>query len=119
MGPEDIGGRHLIRTSENAPSSQAVTAAFRDSARLPFSRISVEGVGPICRLVSEGEGLAVVNRLMAADYAGGLNLQMRVFTPETWESFAIIQNASATHGLTMSDIHDVLKESLSESSPPT
>lgn len=117
VGPEDIGGRHLIRTSENAPSWQAVTAAFSQSARVPFSRISVEGVGPICRLVSEGEGVAVVNRLMAADYAGGLNLQMRVFTPETWESFAIIQNASATHGLTMSDIHGVLSESLFEGSP--
>ncbi len=43
VGPEDVGGRHLIRTSENAPSWQAVTAAFRQSARLPFSRISVEG----------------------------------------------------------------------------
>lgn len=113
VAPNDIGGRHLIRTSENAPSWQAVTAAFRQSGRQPFSRISVEGVGPICRLVSEGEGLAVVNRLMAADYAGGLNLQMRVFTPETWESFAIIQSASATHGLTMSDIHDVLSMHLS------
>ena len=109
VNPDDIGGRHLIRTSENAPSWQAVTAAFRQSGRLPFSRISVEGVGPICRLVSEGEGLAVVSRLMAADYAGGLRLQMRVFSPETWESFALIQSASATHGLTMSDIHDVPK----------
>lgn len=119
VGPSDIGGRHLIRTSENAPSWQAVTAAFRQSGRQPFSRISVEGVGPICRLVSEGEGLAVVNRLMAADYAGGLNLQMRVFTPETWESFAIIQSASAMHGLTMSDIHDVLKAYLSAGRPAT
>jgi len=117
--PEDIGGRHLIRTSENAPSWQAVTAAFRQSGRQPFSRISAEGVGPICRLVSEGEGLAVVNRLMAADYAGGLNLQMRVFTPETWESFAIIQSASATHGLTMSDTHDVLSACLLAGRPST
>lgn len=113
VGPEAIGGRHLIRTSEGAPSWQAVTAAFRQSGRQPYSRISVEGVGPICRLVSEGEGLAVVNRLMAADYAGGLNLQMRVFAPETWESFAIIQNASATHGLTMTDVQAVLRRSLS------
>lgn len=112
VGPEDIGGRHLIRTSEGAPSWQAVTAAFRQAGRLPYSRISVEGVGPICRLVSEGEGLAVVNRMMAADYAGGLNLRMRVFTPETWESFALIQSASATHGLTMADIGAVLAHGL-------
>lgn len=113
VGPEQIGGRHLIRTSEGAPSWQAVTGAFRQSGRTPFSRISVEGVGPICRLVSEGEGLAVVNRLMAADYAEGLKLQMRIFTPETWESFAIIQNASAASGLTMADIRAAMQRSLS------
>ncbi|WP_168217330.1 LysR substrate-binding domain-containing protein [Paracoccus liaowanqingii] len=108
VGPHDIGGRHLIRTGEAAPSWQAVTTAFRQADRQPFSRMSVEGVGPICRLVSEGEGLAVVNRMMAADYAEGLDLALRVFVPETWETFALVQNVAAIQGLTIEDVHSVL-----------
>ncbi|MFN3524683.1 MAG: LysR family transcriptional regulator [Paracoccus sp. (in: a-proteobacteria)] len=107
--PDDIGGRHLIRTGEGAPSWQAVTTAFRQTNRQPFSRMSVEGVGPICRLVSEGEGLAVVNRMMAADYAEGLDLALRVFVPETWETFALIQNVAAIQGLSIEDVHAVLE----------
>lgn len=108
VAPAQIGGRHLIRTGEGAPSWQAVTTAFRQAGLQPWSRISVEGVGPICRLVSEGEGLAVVNRMMAADYIDSLDLALRVFVPETCETFALIQNVTAIQGLSIEDVHTVL-----------
>lgn len=109
VGPADIRTRHMIRTGEASPSWQAVTMAFRQAGLQPWSRISVEGVGPICRLVSEGEGLAVVNRMMAADYAQDLDLALRIFVPETWERFALIQNVAALGGLTIDDTKRVLQ----------
>ena len=67
-------------------------------------------LGPICRLVSEGEGLAVVNRMMAAGYADDLGLVLRLFVPQTVERFALIGNPAATGGLPVEEVAAMLAD---------
>lgn len=93
VGPTDIGRRPIVRTGTNSPAWRAVLTAFASLGKTPVSEIAMEGVGPICRMVAQGDGVAVVNRMLAAGYLGDLGLVARPFVPLATERFAIIGHA--------------------------
>ncbi|MCL3883337.1 LysR family transcriptional regulator [Marivita sp. GX14005] len=90
IGAADIGKRHIIRTGTTSPAWQAVLRAFAAQGMAPVSEVSMDGVGPICRMVADGEGIGVVNRMLASGYAQDLGLVMRPFRPRERETFALI-----------------------------
>jgi len=52
------------------------------------------GVGLICRIVADGDGLG--NRILASDYAADLGLVMRPFAPMQKATFALFSHFLTT-----------------------
>ncbi|WP_281985105.1 LysR family transcriptional regulator [Thalassorhabdomicrobium marinisediminis] len=90
ISPAEIGARPIVRTGATSPAWRAVLQAFASHRKTPVSEISMDGVGPICRMIADGEGIGIVNRMLASDYAADLGLVMRPFAPVQTETFALI-----------------------------
>lgn len=107
--PHDIGTRSIVRTGSASPAWLAVQRAFADSALQPNSDVSMDGVGPVCRMVADGEGLAIVNRMLAAGYVQDLGLEMRLFEPLKFETFTLIGPAAPGRRAKLHDIAGIIR----------
>ena len=61
--------------------------AFRVKNLIPKFDFEVGGVGPACRLVAEGVGVAIVNEFLALEYLDLLGLEARKFQPDIRHEF--------------------------------
>ncbi|MFB2595395.1 LysR family transcriptional regulator [Paracoccus sp. p4-l81] len=106
----DIGDRPIVRTGNNSPAWRAVQQAFAATGATPRSEVSMDGVGPICRMVAQGEGLAVVSRMLASGYLQDLGLVTRPFIPRSTETFTLIGHALLGSRADLVVVADILRE---------
>lgn len=110
IGAVEIGSRHIVRTGAISPAWQAVQRAFAARNLTPVSEVSMDGVGPICRMVADGEGIGVVNRMLASGYARDLGLVLRPFVPDERETFALVGHRLLTPRHELEAVSDMLGE---------
>lgn len=66
---------------------EKIEMAFRVKNLIPKFDFEVGGVGPACRLVAEGVGVAIVNKFLALEYLDLLGLEARKFQPDIRHEF--------------------------------
>lgn len=88
--------RKLVTIGAVPPTGQAVLAAFASAGMSPSSSLPMVGVGPICRMMANGDGLAAVNRMLSAGYVDEIKLAMRPFIPTQTEVFTLIGHAEGS-----------------------
>ena len=77
--PRDIGQQPLIRITGQRDHWEKFVVAFREEKSEPNYDLQVQGVGPACRLIATGVGIAIVNQLMAEEYIHDFGLVIRPF----------------------------------------
>lgn len=110
IGVGEIGERFIVRTGSNSPAWRAVQQAFAAQGRTPLSDVSMDGVGPICRMVAQGEGVAVVSRMLASGYLQDLGLVTRPFIPRSTETFTLIGHALLGSRADLTAVAEMLRE---------
>ncbi|AVX06060.1 HTH-type transcriptional activator CmpR (plasmid) [Maritalea myrionectae] len=92
IGPVEIANRPLIRLGTGSDFRERIMLAFKEQRVHPNFVYDIGGVGPACRLVAEGLGVAIVNKLMATEYLDLLNLKAIPFSPTVNHRFVWIMS---------------------------
>lgn len=87
VGPSDLAGRSIVRLGSGMTYWEKIEMAFRVKNLIPKFDFEVGGVGPACRLVAEGVGVAIVNEFLALEYLDLLGLEARKFQPDIRHEF--------------------------------
>ena len=88
----DIDGEPLIMLAKGRPSRLQLDDAFRDAGVRMNVRVETHTVGSACALASNGTGIALVNEMLAARYAG-TDLTLRKLTPDVYHEYAFMRPA--------------------------
>ncbi|MCZ4283038.1 LysR family transcriptional regulator [Kiloniella laminariae] len=112
LKPADIGQTPMIRLGSGLEYWEKIELAFNDVGIRANFTIEVGGVGPACRMVREGMGIAIVNQLMAAEYLEILDLTYRRFSPDVIHQFAWVSSPFSESTKLISQFGAALKQGM-------
>lgn len=88
-GPADLSEYPLILLGQGRASRIRIEQAFAEAGVKPRVRLETHTVGAACACAATGLGIAVVNGLMASQYAH-YGLELRLFSPSILHEFVFM-----------------------------